>query len=76
MTEEQALRKWCPFSRVDNTHVTPNRNIYGDILHGSNCIASQCMMWRVLDNQKNLPQEKKQGFCGLAGEKCAINGVD
>ena len=75
MTEDQAVRKWCPFSRVDNTHITPNRNMFSNV-EGSNCIASKCMAWRVLDNQKNLLQEKKQGFCGLAGEKCAINEVD
>ena len=72
MTEHQALRKWCPFSRVDSTYITPNRSMYGNnILEGSNCIASQCMAWRFWGGQKNILQEEKQGFCGLTDEKSA-----
>ncbi len=60
MTEDEARSKWCPFSRVDNIHITPNRLPYDDnLMQGSNCIASSCMMWGLSNNS-----DPTSGCCG------------
>lgn len=65
-TEEEARKLWCPMARVriveydgDPAYTKPvvyaqgeNRGRReGNPLNGSQCIASQCMMWRWLDDE-------------------------
>jgi len=48
MTEEQARKKWCCMSRVNNGSRNPisvNRYKDGDIHQGCLCVASDCAMW-------------------------------
>ena len=68
MTEEQALTKWCPFSRKiwslsddDGSCVAAaiNRHGDGDVPAGTNCIGSRCMAWRVAARSPEF------GRCGL-----------
>lgn len=77
LTEEEAQKRWCPFSRMmlgDNGAY--NRD-WRDI-NSTNCIASQCMAWRwelitefASDETqpiKIVSRKTGNGFCGLAGE--------
>lgn len=72
MTEIEAQRKWCPFSRVSlitaaGGAAAANRNLRGALMHqaetygpnSANCIGTQCMAWRrsAFDNNR--------GSCGL-----------
>jgi hypothetical protein len=62
VTEEEARNKWCPFARVhtpDRTGSTAANRDFDGLRRGSQCIASDCMMWRK-DSQST-------GYCGLAG---------
>ena len=54
LTESEAKEKWCP-------HVRKGED---------NCVASQCMMWRVFDAQymQGEINNDRRGYCGLAGE--------
>ncbi len=54
VTENQAKEKWCP-------HVNKGED---------NCVASQCMMWRVYDSpyKQGEINNDRRGYCGLAGE--------
>lgn len=69
MTEDEARTKWCPFSRVDNTHTAINREMAyngNSPANGSLCISSDCMAWRHtktprLDEVGVAPE----GECGL-----------
>lgn len=63
MTESEAKKKWCPFSRelhrqnaICSSSVTSiNRDIYGKPSPGSCCLGSACMAWH------------KEGHCLLIG---------
>ncbi len=65
-TEDEAKTKWCPWQGP------ANRDPYRAVTYnGANCIASECMAWRVergdaeSDGAGNwLPV----GYCGLAGK--------
>ena len=52
MTEDEAKTKWCPMARYiidegnQGTYAAGNRPIGAPFGVGSNCIASDCMMWR------------------------------
>ncbi len=74
MTEEQALKKWCPFARVMwtrdieesgiaaagiNRRVDDNRTT--TLPAGTNCVGSRCMAWRAFRNRAVAPG----GRCGL-----------
>ena len=54
MTEEEAMTKWCPFTRFDwidsaGIHLGINRVFDpADKAATRNCIASECMAWRTL----------------------------
>jgi len=70
MTEEEALKRWCPFARVMwtyspddavaaaaiNRRVDDNRTT--TLPAGTNCIGSRCMAWRENSITGN-------GRCGL-----------
>lgn len=73
MEEEEAKKKWCPMVRFT---LAPQNSILDVIGNRSaitpkyttNCIASECMMWRW----QSLPVSKPiDGYCGLAGK---VNG--
>jgi len=67
MTEDEARTKWCPFAFAALSPSGPAVNrIVGDDRPplpkaGTQCIASDCMMWR------SVPGFPINGFCGLAG---------
>lgn len=56
MTEAEAKKKWCPFTRIAEGDTTINRG-YVDL---TCCIASACMAWRWDGLFRNT------GYCGLA----------
>ena len=64
MKQDEAIRKWCPFSRVltfdGTTSAGCNRVRDGSRYKSTNCIASDCMMWRS-------GAHYNEGYCGLAG---------
>ena len=74
MTEDEATTKWCPFVRyvsesLPEGYASGNKFAYVEDTH-TNCMASDCMMWRW--DFKNLSIEnarknKRQGYGGLAG---------
>ena len=72
MTEEEALKKWCPFVRLvvredgnyRETWAQTNRGEDVNCSTGTTCIGSTCMAWRWLQ----LSEPKESGYCGLAGE--------
>jgi hypothetical protein len=65
LTEKQAKRKWCPFTRVIHTAgdvpLPANRFSDGQRATATRCIASDCMMWRWTGSAP------ERGYCGLAG---------
>lgn len=67
MTEDEARKKWCPFVRTGltagmavNRHVSDTPGGVEGVWDETRCIASDCMMWRWKD------AEKDNGFCGLS----------
>lgn len=73
LTEEEARQKWCPFARVSASNFpepgnhASNRDAGGSVpSNGSNCLASECMAWRI----KRLVGRDEQvaGYCGLVGK--------
>lgn len=69
MTEAEAKTKWCPMVRpmgmYEDENAGQNRGQKGQLVEGSFCIASDCMMWRESKNQKDFPGD---GYCGLGGK--------
>ena len=70
MTEEEAKTKWCPMVRDAQGDDQRGINSSNDFRF-TNCIASDCMMWR--QSAKPEPREKPfkvwpHGYCGLGGE--------
>jgi hypothetical protein len=70
VTELEAKRRWCPWSRVEvgETGVVVNRFAVdmdvGELLFGATlCIGSGCMAWRT-----NVVNES-DGYCGLGGKR-------
>jgi hypothetical protein len=74
MTEEEAKTKWCPMVRTGlvagmavNHHAGSRLDAppQGDVHDETRCVASDCMMWRVLPIVNVLTNTN--GYCGLAG---------
>jgi hypothetical protein len=64
MTEDEAKKKWCPMTR--NIQVMGmNRNTIDYSDYKSNCLASECMMWRWVIKE-GYPNGR--GYCGLGGK--------
>lgn len=69
MTEDEALKRWCPLARIGVASevgggVSVNRSGPSIPLHGQDrCLGSGCMAWRQTDA---LPE--RAGYCGLAGK--------
>lgn len=78
MTEEEARKRWCPFSRpvmprAEDCGFQPgNRTEDNQIWSANRCIASECMAWRwqYRDEVTGEPQAMGQlrGYCGLGGK--------
>lgn len=74
MTEEDARKRWCPFSSTGYVGVSLNRISGVDrqdhaaaISHDTRCVAAHCMAWRWHPHRKN--EGSRSGFCGLAGNE-------
>ena len=52
MTEDEALKKWCPFAKDAEPQ----------------CIASGCMAWRESSYWGPTGDRIADGYCGLAGK--------
>ena len=61
-TEEQAMKKWCPFSRVRRSgfHLSYNRRPDNAPPDGSYCIGKKCMLFK-----NNNPNFINTYYCGL-----------
>ena len=67
MTEAEAKKKWCPMARpatFGGKLVANRETLNGQPTTGSNCIGSECMMWR--DTHKSI--DAQYGYCGLGGK--------
>jgi hypothetical protein len=76
MTEEEAIKKWCPFA-IQTITGPASYNRFGDpknvnvIPIGCMCLASKCMVWKPTSPQMGIPAG---GHCGLAGRIAVIGG--
>lgn len=81
MDEQEALQRWCPFSRVAliegmsaNRTSSLGKGGYADIAEETRCLGSGCMAWRWTDihnaqgQRIPMPQGNPDGCCGLAGK--------
>lgn len=74
LTEQEAVRKWCPFARTyefpldnDKRPVSVNRTGDGVPDMACYCIASGCMAWHWLDERGYAGDPaKRRGYCGIA----------
>lgn len=78
-TELEAKTKWCPYALLpgEEPGVSYNRDHLEatdyKMQHGTNCIASDCMMWKSDGKQivgEFMPEhggkpENRKGYCGL-----------
>ena len=70
LTEEEAKKRWCPFSNVNivyqSTGAGGNRFKAGSEAQASTrCLAGHCMAFRFVVNP-NAGGGAPKGFCGLA----------
>jgi len=74
MDEKTARTRWCPMVRITTeTERWKAMNNREQVLVGdknrSNCIASDCMMWRIgCAEHLNPSLHIGEGYCGLAGK--------
>lgn len=54
LTEEEAKKKWCPYSRVDGGEGC--------------CLAPDCAAWRWVYPPESNDAAHCVGYCGLAGK--------
>ena len=61
VTEEEAKTKFCPHMRAPHSINDKifTYNVKGTPLEYTQCIASDCMMWKVYDKKSS------KGLCGL-----------
>jgi hypothetical protein len=67
MTEEEAKTKWCPHARVlsdEGSMVIATVNRGNGLQAKTNCIASDCMMWKVI-TKAGGGLKYDHGCCGL-----------
>ena len=78
LSEEAARTKWCPMVHarvtvvVDRDGAKSFQNsveIANENMRFQRCIGSECAMWR---NSGHKVDDKKTGYCGLAGIPEAI----
>ena len=62
MKESEAKEKWCPMVKWC-VNRWPSSERYNKKSDSCKCIASDCMMWRIIDGHV----KSKDGYCGLAG---------
>jgi hypothetical protein len=58
LTEEEARGKWCPQARVEFSRGSINRLAGGGWNGPANCIASECMMWRGIQETWIISKER------------------
>lgn len=84
MIEDDARKKWCPFTVQQHYHGAGNAWIFvainriWDKVSGKvqvpracHCIASDCMAWRwaeTFNNAGQVHESRTDGYCGLAGK--------
>lgn len=76
VTEEEAKTKWCPFARVRRHGIAGsaafNRFVDSeaecDTAAGSNCVGSDCMAWRI-------SQQEPEVYYTLRGVEVGIGEV-
>lgn len=68
MTEDEAKTKWCPMVRITATKGYEDVDNRGQALGDYQCIASDCMMWRLITGESGLPIDGERGYCGLGGK--------
>lgn len=74
MTEDEALLRWCPHSRVADREHDPISPTYNRLRMGESdtaidityddavrCVGERCMAWRWMS------EHQVHGYCGLAG---------
>lgn len=71
MTEEEARKKWCPFSREGDKQHGFTFESRRSVVFGRLCLASDCMMWDgrnyATTDDDNGPVEMR-GFCALGAK--------
>lgn len=69
MTEDEAKKKWCPFSRIllENGTVGAAVNRYEGVPEAARCLGSACMAWRWSRQRPINTDQLSSGYCGLAG---------
>ena len=71
-TEDQAFKKWCPFTRTVSVDAAGeegaavNRNVNQILIEGCECMGEVCMAWRWTDVKDD--DGERFGYCGLAGQ--------
>jgi len=78
-TEEEARKKWCPFTRAlwDGaganrvTTTTPTADSVGKD-SDNKCVGSECMAWRFRTWQGPDGERAQGGWCGLAGNPWSL----
>ena len=63
LSEKEAKTRWCPLNRPSGLDGAANR--YEDGSPNGNCIAGECMAWRLAHKPDASGEET--GFCGAFG---------